>query len=564
MTSLANTKFYKYAEDVINDKIVVGEFIRQAVERFYNDLDRKEFTFDYAAGERMTSFGEKFCRHWKGIYAGKPIDFLPHQHFYLINLFGWKRDDGTRRFRRSYKEIARKSAKTTESAIKGLFLTSKDGEAGAQVYAAATKEDQASIVCNDAGRIVENSPKLRGKFKMFYYKELVKRVVHPESSSFIKPLGKDSDRQDGLDPSCAIIDEYHAWMDDDLLNVLDSGMVMRKQPLVDIITTSGYNLMGPCFAFRRVCADVLSGEKKDDSLFTMIFALDEDDSWEDPEVWIKANPNMADPVLRDQIIMPYLQKRYNEAKNEGARKEVDFKTKNLNVWCDAPEVWIPSDVWGSNSHGNSIEQLNGRLCYGGLDLASGVDLNAFVLYFPEFAGKTNAILPFFWMPEEAVRNNRIRMDYSEWVKQGHIMTTPGNIIDHEVMTDFIIQEVQKYNFQVLGFDPKMAYHGTIQNLLNERIDCQPFSQGIMTITEPTKELERLAYGRQLEHFRNPILKWMMGNVALKQDAAGNYMIHKGASQGKIDGIAATINAIGTHQRFPPKESVYKSRGVVVL
>lgn len=563
--SLTKSKFYQYIDDVEAGRKTVGKYERLAVERFLRDCDKKDYVFDYKAGERVVNFSEKLCRHWKGIYAGRPIELLGHQHFYFINLFGWKKPDGTRRFRRSYKKISRKGAKTTESAIKSLYLISKDNESGAQVYAAATKEDQATIVVNDAGRIIENSPDLRGKFKLFFYKELVKRVVFPgKSPSFIRPLGKDSDRQDGLDPSTGIIDEYHAFDDDELVNVIQSGMGMRVQPLIDIITTAGFNQTGPCFQFEKLCKEVLEGTKEDDALMAMIFDLDAEDDWEDETTWIKSNPNLTDPELATKIIMPYLQQRYREAKNEGASKEVDFKTKNLNIWCDAPEVWIPSDVWKRNTHGINKEDLYGGLCYGGLDLSSGIDITAFVLYFPSFAGKINVIIPYFWIPADNVKKNSIKMDYSDWVREGYIMTTPGNIIDHEYMAHFISEEVNKFKFQVLGYDPRMAYHGSIQNLLNSSIDCQPFSQSIMSITEPTKELERLAHGRELEHFNNPVLKWMMGNVTLRKDAAGNYMIDKGKSQGKIDGIAALIDAIGVHQKFPPTESVYLHRGVISI
>jgi phage terminase large subunit-like protein len=156
------------------------------------------------------------------------------------------------------------------------------------------------------------------------------------------------------------------------------------------------------------------------------------------------------------------------------------------------------------------------------------------------------------------------MDYSQWVRDGHIFTTPGTVIDHEYIANFISQEVEKYDFRVLGFDARMAYHGTIQRLLNNNIDCQPFSQSLLNVSEPTKELERLTYARELEHFNNPVLKWMLSNITLRKDAQGNYMIDKGKSQGKIDGFAALINCIGTHQRFPATQSVYATRGVITI
>jgi phage terminase large subunit-like protein len=436
-------------------------------------------------------------------------------------------------------------AKTTESAIKAKYFITKDGEQGAQVYACATKEDQATIVVNDAGRIIEASPILRDRFQLFRYKSDIKKVVYAPTNSFIKPLGRDSNTQDGFDPSVGIIDEYHAHPDASLLNVLESGMGMRRQPLIDIITTAGFNQQGPCFKLRKLCIDILEGRKTDDSLLTMIFALDDPERWEDETEWIKANPNMEDVYLRDKIIMPYLRDRYKQAKNEGSSKEVDFKTKNLNIWCDAPEVWIPDDRWAGNTHGIKESDLYGGTCFGGLDLASGIDLNAFALIFPNFttvAGKQiHPIRVWVFMPADNV--NSTRFDYSDFHRAGHIITTPGNIIDHSYMVSFIAEEVAKYNFISGAYDPYLAHHGTIQGLTREGILWHPISQGFRTISTPTKEYERRAWNGEFEHFKNPLLRWMMGNTAIIKDPNDNIKINKGNSINKIDGVAAAINAL---------------------
>lgn len=540
-------KFYQFVDGVLSEKITVGKYIRLAVERFIRDIERKEFVFDYKTGIRLIEYCEKCCRHWKGSYAGKPIILNPHQHFDFIQLVGWKRDDGRRRFRRSYKEVARKNFKTTESAIKAGYFITKDGEQGAQVYAAATKEEQATIVINDLGRIIENSPELRNRFNLFKYKEYVKRVVYPPTNSFAKPIGRDSNTQDGFDPYIAIVDEYHAHNDSGLLNVLESGMGMRTQPLIDIITTAGYNQAGPCYELRKLCIDILEGTKTDDSLLAMIYTLDSVEDWEDETQWIKANPNMLDTNLRDKIIMPYLRDRYKQAKNEGATKEVDFKTKNLNVWCDAPTVWIPDAIVLKNNHGITDDHLLGRVCFGGLDLASGIDLNAFALLFPDCAninGKSiHAIKLWVFMPEDKIKDNTLRFDYSEWVRAGYIITTPGNIIDHNFLVHFIGEETRKYNFYSGAYDPYLAHHGTIQGLTSQGLTWHPISQGWKTISTPTKELEKRAHNAELEYFNNPVFRWMLSNTALVRDPNDNVKINKGISNGKIDGIAATINAL---------------------
>jgi phage terminase large subunit-like protein len=559
--SLKNSKFWGYVDGVIDGKILTGKLTRLAVERFIRDRDKGDYFFDEKEGRRIVDFIEKFCHHWKGSFAGKPILLLPHQHFYLINLFGWKREDGTRRFRRSYKEVARKNGKTSESGLKAIYLVSKDGEHGAQVFCAATKESQALIAVNDAGKFIQNSPKLKKNFQLFRHKENVSRIIYPRTDSFIRALGKDSERQDGLDPYVAVIDEYHAFTDNEVINVLESGMGMRRQPLVDIITTAGKNQAGPCFKFRKVCEEVLQGIKTDDALFTMIFSLDEEDSWEDPEVWEKANPNLCDPVIRKDFLMPYLKQRYQEAKNEGSSKETDFKTKNLNLWCDVPQVWIQDEVIQRNNHSTDPESLYGKMCYGGLDLASGYDLNAFVLYFP---GEINCIRAWFWMPEDSVKQNRSNFNFSDWVRDGWIFTVPGNVIEFSYISQFIIDETPKYDFQMLSYDARMGLTGPIPALEDAGIPTDAFGQGIMTVSPAVKELERLLVSGKLELFNNPVMRWMFSNVVLRSDANANVALDRAKSAHKIDGISALVDAIGGFQRFPPRESVYKYRGVLSI
>lgn len=347
----SKTKFWQYVEGVESGKVVANKWIKLAVKRFISDREKGEYAFDYKAGERIVKLAG-YCHHWKGLYAGKPIDPLPHQHFYLIQLFGWKREDGLRRFRRSYKEIARKQAKTTECAVKGIHMLLKDGERGAQVFSAATKEDQAAIVVHDTANIIKISPHLKDRFKLYEKNGMFRRVICPETASFMRPLGRDSDTQDGTDPNYAIIDEYHAHPDNELVNVLQTGMGMRPQPMTDIITTAGFDMGSPCYNFRKTCMDVLEGRKEDDALLVLIFNLDNEDEWATNEdEWEKANPNMADPFLREKVILPYLRQQVKEALNEGGEKIVEVKTKNFNIWCDAPTVWISKEIWGMNQHG---------------------------------------------------------------------------------------------------------------------------------------------------------------------------------------------------------------------
>lgn len=558
------SKFWQYVDDVIDDKIITGNLVKKAVERFVRDYDKKEYIFDYDTGKRIVDFTEKFCHHHKGIYAGKPIVLLPHQWFYFINLFGWKNPEtGHRRFTNSYKEVARKNAKTTESAIKGLYLLSKDNEMGAQVFVAATKEAQALIAVNDAACIVQASPKLRSKFNTYKQKEFYYRVIHPESNSFMRAIGRDSDREDGTDPSATIVDEYHAHPDDDLVNVQQSGMLMRAQPLMDRITTAGFNTDGPCYKFRRVCIDVLDGNKVDEQLFAMIFSLDKEEEWEDPEMWIKVNPNLDDPYLRDNVIMPYLKQRVREAKNEGGEKIVDVKTKNFNWWCEAKDVWIPDEKWAKNTHGISKDELLGATCFSGYDLSARHDICAVALLFWEFTKRNlpivqedgsvldmerwiHPILWWYWIPEAKVRQNKERIDYTEWVESGYIHTVPGDTIEWEYLEQVIYDEFPKYQHYSGAYDRYLATNGLIQHLDAQGFTLHDIPQGFASISEPTKEFGTLAINGQFEHFNNPVSRWMNKNTTIIRDSNRNIKIQKiDGNKGnlKIDGIAAAINAL---------------------
>lgn len=330
---------HPYVKKVLDNNIVTCDYIKMACQRHLDDIanaKNKGLIWKPEEGNRIIKYTSTL-RHHKGEAAkrGDPFKLELHQQFYFQSLFGWYKynSDGeeVRRFRTSYKEVARKNGKTTECAVKSLYHLDMDNEEGAQAYFVATKEEQARIGFKDVQEIARKSGLLEEGFKIF-----TKSVTYQRRGGVIRPVGSDSNTQDGFDPSLAIVDEYHAHKDDSMLNVMESGMGARKQPLIDIITTSGYNKQGPCFALRNVCVDILQGKIVDDSMLALIFTLDDGDDWENPDLWIKANPNLGVSVNFD-----FLRDRYVKAINEGSSKETDFKTKNLNMWVDASEVWIP-------------------------------------------------------------------------------------------------------------------------------------------------------------------------------------------------------------------------------
>jgi len=536
----------RYTDDVLSGKVKTGKLIKLAVERnlrnFEDSIKYKDypFYFDEKKANHILDF-VPVCHHWKGSKAGQPIELEDNQSFYFANLFGWKRkEDNTRRFRRSFKEVARKNGKTSEEAIKAIYHVCLDGEEGAQVYAGATKEEQARIVVNDVGKFIEKSPYLTPLFRLFKHKDTIQRVSYAETNSFITALGRDSKSQDGLDPSMAIIDEYHAHKTNELLDVIESGMGARKQPLMDIITTAGFDKQLPCFDLRRVCIEILEGKKEDESLFTMIFELDEHDDWEDESNWIKSNPNLGASVN-----IEYLRDRYIVAKNEGGSKIVDFQTKNLNIWTDAPSVWIPDHIW---QKGNDKVDFGNRSVYAGLDFGATSDFTALVLFSEPDSLGIHDVLPFFWIPGDKLRERerKDRIPYTKWVNEGFIRVTEGNVTDYKQVRAETDQILRKFNVEKTGFDPWNAME-TVTNLIEDGHNLEKVPQNISTITEPTKELERLALGGKLRHGANPVFRWMMGNVTIINDANNNMKISKGKSNEKVDGPAALVNAIATYK-----------------
>jgi phage terminase large subunit-like protein len=475
----------------------------------------------------------------------------PHQVFYIASLFGWKRKDGTRRYRTSFKSVARKNAKTTECAGKAIYHLLADNEAGAQVYGAATKEDQARLVVNDAGQIIKRTPELKNKFQLFKYKNQIQRVV--AGSSFMAALSSDSDKQDGTDPSWGIIDEYHEHKDADMLNVLESGMGSRSQPVIDIITTAGFHKEYPCYSqLRKSAIEILKGIKTDESFLIMIFEMDEGDDWKDEKNWYKSNPNLGVSVYSD-----YLQNQFLKACNEGGTKEVNFKTKNLNMWVDAADVWIQDDKYMACKV-ESFPDMQFVECFGGLDLAQTSDFSAFTLIWPydnRHYSKT-----WYYIPEERNYDQRNEEAYKRWILEGWITETPGNVTDYAYIKADILKQCELFNVKRIAYDRMFANQLVIE-LGDEGVTMEPFGQGYVSMGLPTAELAKIIISIDFAHLGDPVLRWMFSNVALEKNPADNIKVHKGKSFGKVDGVVSNIMALGESMPKPKELNPYANKGI---
>ena len=544
-----------YAEQVRSGAILVCEYVRLAVERYYADLDRaldEGRYFDKKAAMRAIHFIEKL-KHTKGEWAGQRFRLEPWQQFVLWNIFGWKNADGTRRFRYAYIEIARKNGKTALSAGIGLYMLFADGESRPEVYSAATVKDQAKICFSDAVEIVKATD-LKN-----YLTPYRNSIVYELKGGTMKPLSSDYGTHDGLNPSCGIIDEFHAHKDSGMFDVIKSAFGARRQPLMFVITTAGFNKSGACYAYRENVIKVLRGVNEDDSLFGIIYTLDDKSEWDDPKMWIKANPNLGVSLSAD-----YLAAQVKDAKNrpEAVR---NVMTKNVDLWVDAERTWILDDAWQKCIGTTAPADLKGCACWGGLDLSNVSDITAYVLLFHE--NDRFQLLPHFWIPEEKMREKirKENINYDKWVAEGYVTVTPGNVIDYDFVKADILRIVADYDLRTSAYD-RWNSSQTIIDLQNEGMECNPFGQGYGSMSAPTKEFEKLVLTGKIEHFGNPVLRWMLASTLVKTDPAGNIKPDKEKSTQKIDGIVAAIMALGEWMTAQANDerNPYENRGLLTL
>lgn len=528
--------FYAYVKDVTDGKTLHAELERLAVERHLSDLKRHDIYFDIKEGLKFCNFFN-LLKHFKGPMAGEDFILEPWQVFCTMQIFGWRmRDSRKRRFNYADIIIPRKNGKSTYAAGLALACLTIDGEMGAEVYSAGTDREQAKVVWETAKALAERSEALRQFLKPYQ-----RAIVMESTASTFKPLSRDLKNKDGSNPSMAVCDERHAWPSNEMFEVLKSGTVARKQPLILTITTAGRDKSVPYFEQMGILEGILRGKYEQDNQFVMMFVPDRDMDWNDEATWYAVNPGLG-----KNIPVEYFRKEYEDAKLKGGTVEANFKTKNLNIWVDAPEVWISDDKVAACDHGTDKEALSGKRCYAGLDIASHVDINALALIFPE--EEHMPVVMHYWIPEAKAFDPAMkdRVDYRGWAKQGWMHLMQGDVLDTEQMATDIAEILRNYDTQNLSFDPYKAYHGIIQSLqkdgLGEILD--EYSQGIKNMSEPTKKLESLVLSGSIDLMGDPVLRWMFGNVVLYRDPNDNIKVHKGKSRNKVDGVVALVNAIG--------------------
>lgn len=512
------------------------------------------YRFDERAAETAVRFFERLLRHSKGEWAGQPFELQPWQAEIVREVFGWKGPGGTRRYRRVYIEIPRKNGKSVLSAGLALFLTFADGEPGAEVYSAAADRDQAAIVFEQAKEMVQASPALM-KFAQVYKRA----IVVPESLSSYKVLSSDAPTKHGLNAHGVIFDELHAQPNRELWDVLTTSQGTRRQPLVIAITTAGYDRNSICWEQHEYARQVNAGIIDDPTFYGYIAAAEPEDDWTDPVIWAKANPSLGVTVKEE-----YLRTECDRARQVPAYQNT-FRRLHLNQWTQQEERWLDMAAWEATAGVVDEKALEGKACYGGLDLASTSDIAAFAMVFPLEDGQFAAVMRF-WIPRENMmeRARRDRVPYDAWVRDGFVTATPGNVIDFTRIVADITALGKRFKLKEIAFDRWGAVQVS-QELTNAGFVMVQFGQGFASMASPTKELLRLVLDGKLRHGANPVLRWMADNVTVQQDPAGNVKPDKKKSREKIDGVVATIMALDRALRNEgPKPSVYESRGIVVL
>ncbi|MCG4258251.1 terminase large subunit [Acetobacter senegalensis] len=548
----------RYVRDVVSGKIPACQWVVAACIRHQQDLERskqKDFPYRFIkqAAERICDFLE-LMPHIKGPKArnGELIELEDWQCFILTTVFGWvHKKTGFRRFRRVYIEVPRGNAKSTLSSGVALYMLTADGEAGPEVYSAATTRDQAKIVFGDARKMVRKRPDM-----MRYYAldNQMRFILCAMNDGEFRPLSRDGETQDGLNIHFACLDELHAHKTREVFEVVETGAGKRDQSLIWAITTAGFNRSGICYETRSYVTQVLrkalaewadnpyklKGDLADDEQqFGIIYTLDDDDDWTDPSVWQKANPNWGISVMPDYVAgLAHKAMQLASAQN-------GFKTKHLNLWVNADQAWMDMRAWDAcGDHTLTLDDFEAQECIESLDLASKVDLAAKVRLFQRVEdGVTHYyVFPEFYLPQKQIDESG-NAQYAGWVADNWIQATQGDVIDFEQIEDGLQEDGEIFNLTDVAYDPWQATQ-LAQRMTAKGLPMTEYRQTVAYFSEPMKELEALVLAGRLHHNANPVLAWCISNVVCHTDAKDNIYPRKERPENKIDGAVALIMAIG--------------------
>ena len=498
--------------------------------------------------------------HTKGDFFKEPFILIDWQEQLVRDIFGTLKPDGTRQFTTAYVEISKKSGKSELAAAIALYMLCADGEQRAEVYGCAADRDQASLVFDVACDMVRLSKALN---QFCDIKPSRKTIHFNPTNSVYKALSADVAGKSGVNVSALIFDELWVQKDRKFFDMMTKGTSdARKNPLHFIITTAGTDTHSICYELHQKAKDIIEGCKVDPTFYPVIYGAEEDDDWTDEAVWAKANPSLNITIDIEKV------RAACESAKMMPNEENAFRQLRLNQWVKQTVRWMPMEKWDLCAFPVNEQSLEGRVCYGGLDLSSTTDLTAFVLVFPpEDEDDKYVVLPYFWLPEETLdlRVRRDHVPYDLWERQGFIKTTEGNVVHYGYIEKFIEELGTKYNIREIAFD-RWGAAQMVQNLEGMGFTVVPFGQGYSSMSPPTKELMKLVLEKKIAHGGHPVLRWNVDNISIRTDPAGNIKADKEKSTEKIDGAIATIMALDRAIRCGNDEggSVYDERGILLI
>jgi len=515
--------------------------------------------YDKAAADYAVRFIECLA-HTKGTWAGKPFELIDWQERIIRDLFGVLKPNGYRQFNTAYIEIPKKNGKSELAAAVALLLTCGDGEERAEVYGCAADRQQAAIVFDVAADMVRMCPALNKRVKILTSQ---KRIVYAPTNSFYQVLSAEAYSKHGFNIHGVVFDELHTQPNRKLFDVMTKGSGdARMQPLYFLITTAGTDTNSICYEQHQKAQDILEGRKIDKTFYPVIYGAPDDADWTSPEVWKNSNPSLGETIGVDKV------EAACESAKQNPGEENAFRQLRLNQWVKQTVRWMPMHKWDACKVDFDESLLEGRVCYGGLDLSSTTDITAFVLVFPPTDEDDHYyILPYFWLPEETLdlRVRRDHVPYDLWQRQGYLMTTEGNVVHYGFIENFIDELGTRFNIREIAFDRWGAVQMS-QNLEGLGFTLVQFGQGYRDMSPPTKELMKLTLEQKIAHNGHPVLRWNMDNIFIKRDPAGNIKPDKEKSTEKIDGTVATIMALDRAIRCgnDTGDGIYDSREMLVL
>ena len=525
---IENRVSYKYAKDVLDGKIVACTYVKKACERFFSDLKNPDYYFNEEAADKFL----KFCSILKlntGKFAGVPFKPLPWQHFLFDNVYGFYRvKNNKRKYNTAYVLIARKNTKSTT--IAAMLLYGLLEQQCAQVIVGANSKEQAAITFKQA-TLLAKSIDPNGKF--FTYQR--DRILFKQTDSFLRTISADTTKADGYNISVGAVDEIEEAVDSKMYDIMVSSQGMQENPLMLLIGTAGFDKSYYGYQRYQLATEILMGLKDVDSQFILLYTLDDGDDWADENVWIKANPCLDITVTRD-----YLKTQVENAKSIPS-EEVGVKTKNLNVYCDSSNVWIPDHYLIECSKDINLDDFINKDCYIGVDLGATSDLTAvsfLIVDEDKYYFKTH-----YYLPESALYEKADKELYKQWKKEGYLTVTQGNVTDYDYITNDIMKYFQKLIIKRISYDPYNATQWAI-DCTQKGLPLQPYAQNLGNFNKPTKEIERLIMGKKAIIDNNPINRFCFSNVEIKSDHNGNFKPSKSIDKKKIDGVIAMIEALG--------------------